>query len=77
MTRNFLSISFAMARMADANISLNDRKVFYRQSVPVNGYHHLSNGLQVINIDSLSSLSEVTEELMTHCGIGNNIIKII
>ena len=68
---------FAMARMADANISLNDRKVFYRQSVPVNGYHHLSNGLQVINIDSLSSLSEVTEELMTHCGIGNNIIKII
>ena len=68
---------FAMARMADANISLNDRKVFYRQSVPVNGYHHLSNGLQVINIDSLLSLSEVTEELMTHCGIGNNIIKII
>ena len=68
---------FAMARIADANIKLHNRKVFYRQAVPVNGYHQLSNGLQVINVDSLADLSEVTKNLMKYCGIGNNLIEII
>ena len=68
---------FAMARIADADISLDDKKVFYRQPVPVNGYHDLSNGLQVINVDSLLALSEATRKLMIHCGIEDNMINII
>lgn len=68
---------FRMARIAGQGIQLNGNNVFYRKVVPVTGYDKLSNGLQVIKIDSLSKLQTITNEIKSYCQIDDDMVKII
>ena len=68
---------FAMARIAKSDIALNGKKVFCRQPAPISGYEKLSNGLQVMRINSMSELETITEKVMKYCNIGNDMIEII
>lgn len=67
---------FRMARIAGQGIQLNGNNVFYRKAVPVNGYNKLSNGLQVIKINSLSDLKTIMEEVKRYCQIDDGMITI-
>ena len=66
-----------MARIAKSDIALNGKKVFCRQPAPISGYEKLSNGLQVMRINSMSELETITEKVMKYCNIGNDMIEII
>ena len=68
---------FRMARIAGQCIQLNGNNVFYRKVVPVTGYDKLSNGLQVMKIDSLSKLQTITNEIKSYCQIDDDMVKII
>ena len=68
---------FKMARIAGQGIQIHGNNVFYRKSVPVNGYSKLSNGLQVIMIAALSDLQAITAEIKKYCQIDNDMITII
>lgn len=68
---------FRMARIAGHGLSVNGKSVFYRKAVPVDGYKKLSNGLQVISINSLEDLQTVTNDIIEHCDIDDDMIKII
>ena len=66
-----------MARIAGQGIQIHGNNVFYRKSVPVNGYSKLSNGLQFIMIATLSDLQAITAEIKKYCQIDNDLITII
>lgn len=68
---------FKMARIAGQGIQIHGKNVFYRKSVPVNGYSKLSNGLQFIMIAALSDLQAITAEIKKYCQIDNDMITII
>ena len=68
---------FKMARIAGQGIQIHGNNVFYRKSVPVNGYSKLSNGLQFIMIAALSDLQAITAEIKKYCQIDNDLIDII
>ena len=68
---------FAMARIAKSDIALNGKKVFCRQPAPISGYEKLSNGSQVIVINSMQDLQTITDKVMEYCNIGNDMIEII
>ncbi len=68
---------FRMARIAGQAIQLHGNNVFYRKSVPVDGYNKLSNGLQLITIDSLSDLQTITVAVQKYCQIDDDMIAII
>ncbi len=68
---------FRMARIAGQAIRLHGNNVFYRKSVPVDGYNKLSNGLQLITIDSLSNLQAITVAVQKYCQIDDDMIAII
>lgn len=68
---------FKMARIAGQGIQIHGNNVFYRKSVPVNGYSKLSNGLQFIMIATLSDLQAITAEIKKYCQIDNDMITII
>lgn len=68
---------FKMARIAGQDIQLNGNRVFYRKSVPVDGYNKLSNGSQVIAISSLSDLQAITAAVKKYCQIDDDMITII
>lgn len=68
---------FRMARIAGQAIQLHGENVFYRKTVPVNGYYKLSNGLQVIAISTIADLQEVTDKIKKYCQIENDFIVIL
>ena len=68
---------FKMARIAGQGIQIHGNNVFYRKSVPVNGYSKLSNGLQFITIATLSDLQAITAEIKKYCQIDDDVITII
>lgn len=68
---------FRMARIAREAIRLHGNNVFYRKAAPVDGYNKLSNGLQLITIDSLSDLQTITKEVQKYCQIDDDMITII
>ena len=68
---------FRMARIAGENIYLNGCNVFYRKAVPIDGYNKLSNGLQVISIETIFELQFIINEVKNYCQIGDNMIAII
>ena len=68
---------FRMARIAGQDIILNGKKVFYRKSVPIDGYNNLSNGLQIITIATLSDLQTITAAVQKYCQIDDDMIDII
>lgn len=68
---------FRMARIGGQGISLNGSSVFYRQTVPLNGYNKLSNGLQIIKVDSLSALQAITQKVQAYCQIDDDMLAII
>lgn len=68
---------FRMARIAGQAIQIHGNSVFYRKAVPVDGYNKLSNGLQIITINSLSDLQTITKEVQKYCQISDDMITII
>lgn len=68
---------FKMARIAGQGIQIHGNNVFYRKSVPVNGYSKLSNRLQFITIATLSDLQAITAEIKKYCQIDDDVITII
>ena len=68
---------FRMARIAGQAIQIHGNSVFYRKSVPVDGYNKLSNGLQIITIATLSDLQAITSAVQKYCQIDNDMIAII
>lgn len=68
---------FRMARIAGYGLSINGQGVFYRKSVPVDGYNKLTNGLQVMSVDTLSELQLITAEVKKYCQIDDDMITII
>ncbi|WP_337790065.1 hypothetical protein [Ruminococcus bicirculans (ex Wegman et al. 2014)] len=68
---------FRMARIAGQAIQLHGNSVFYRKSVPVDGYNKLSNGLQIITIATLSDLQAITAAVQKYCQIDDDMIAII
>ena len=68
---------FRMARIAGQAIQLHGNIVFYRKSVPVEGYNKLSNGLQIITIATLSDLQAITAAVQKYCQIDDDMIAII
>lgn len=68
---------FRMARIAGQAIQLHGNSVFYRKSVPVDGYNKLSNGLQIITIATLSDLQTITAAVQKYCQIDDDMIAII
>lgn len=68
---------FKMARIAGEGIQIRGNSVFYRRAVPVNGYNRLSNGLQIITVNSLSDLQTITAEVKKYCRIDDGMITII
>ena len=68
---------FRMARIAGQAIQIHGNSVFYRKSVPVDGYNKLSNGLQIIRIDSIDDLKFITEEIKKYCRISDDMITIV
>lgn len=68
---------FRMARIAGQAIRLNGNSVFYRKAVPVDGYNKLSNGLQIIAINSLPDLQTITIAVQKYCQIDDDMITII
>lgn len=68
---------FKMARIEEQGIQLRGNSVFYRKAVPVDGYNKLSNGLQVIAINSLADLQTITNEVQKYCQISDKMITII
>lgn len=68
---------FRMARIAEGDILLDGKNVFYRKRAPADGYRKLSNGLQVINISTLQDLQTITAEVKRYCGIDDDMITII
>lgn len=68
---------FRMARIAGQAIQIHGNSVFYRKSVPVDGYNKLSNGLQIITIATLSDLQAITAAVQKYCQIEDDMIAII
>lgn len=68
---------FRMARIAGQAIQIHGNSVFYRKSVPVDGYNKLSNGLQIIAITTLSDLQAITAAVQKYCQIDDDMIAII
>lgn len=68
---------FRMARIAGQAIQIHGNSVFYRKSVPVDGYNKLSNGLQIITIATLSDLQTITAAVQKYCQIDDDMIAII
>ena len=68
---------FRMARITEQGIILNEKNVFYRKAVPVDGYNRLSNGLQLVTINTVSDLQTITNYIMKYCQIEDNMIAII
>ena len=68
---------FRMARIAGQAIQIHGNSVFYRKSVPVDGYNKLSNGLQIITIATLSDLQTITAAVQRYCQIDDDMIAII
>lgn len=68
---------FRMARIAGQAIQIHGNSVFYRKSVPVDGYNKLSNGLQIITIATLSDLQAITAAVQKYCQIDDDMIAII
>lgn len=68
---------FKMARIAGQAIQIHGNSVFYRKSVPVDGYNRLSNGLQIITITTLSDLQTITAAVQKYCQIDDDMIAII
>lgn len=68
---------FRMARIAGQSMQIHGKNVFYRRAVPVDGYHTLSDGLQVISVTQLSDLQYITGEIKNYCQIQNELIEII
>lgn len=68
---------FRMARIAGQAIQVHGKSVFYRKSVPVDGYNKLSNGLQIITITTLSDLQTITAAVQKYCHIDDDMIAII
>ncbi|MCM1222303.1 MAG: HIRAN domain-containing protein [Lachnospiraceae bacterium] len=67
---------FKMARIAGQGIQINGKNVFYRRTVPVDGYNKLLNGLQIIKIDNISDLRTITAEIKKYCQIDDDTIAI-
>lgn len=63
---------FGMARISGAGIQLNDRNVFYRSNVD-----GLSNGVQIMRIDNITDLQNITDKIKKYCQIDDDMIKII
>ena len=68
---------FRMARIAAEAIQIHGKSVFYRRSVPVDGYNKLSNGLQIITISTLSDLQTIIAAVQKYCQIDDDMIAII
>lgn len=68
---------FRMARIANKGITLHGNNAFYRKAVPIDGYNKLSNGLQIIKIDSIDDLKFITEEIKKYCRISDDMITIV
>lgn len=68
---------FRMARIAGQAIQIHGNSVFYRKAVSVDGYNKLSNGLQIITIDTLSDLQMITAAVQKYCQIDDDMISII
>lgn len=68
---------FRMARIANKGIKLHGNNAFYRKAVPIDGYNKLSNGLQIIKIDSIDDLKFITEEIKKYCHISDDMITIV
>lgn len=68
---------FRMARIAGQDLQIHGNRVFYRKSVPVDGYSKLSNGSQLITIATLSDLQVITAEIKKYCQIDDDMIAII
>lgn len=68
---------FRMARIAGQGITIHGNSAFYRKAVPVDGYNKLSNGLQIITINSLADLQTLTKEVQKYCQIDDNMITVI
>lgn len=66
-----------MARIAGQDIMLHGQRVFYRKSIPVEGYKKLSNELQVIPVSSIDDLKTVTDKIKDYCQIDDPMITII
>ena len=68
---------FKMARIAGQGIILNGKNVFYRKTVPVDGYNKLSNGLQIAPINTASDLQTITNFVKEYCQIDDDMIAVI
>lgn len=68
---------FRMARIAGQAIQINEKYVFYRKTVPVDGYNKLSNGLQIISINTLHDLQAIATAVQKYCQIDDDMITII
>ena len=68
---------FRMARIAGQSIQIHGNSVFYRKAVPVDGYNKLSNGLQIITINTLPDLQTITTAVQKYCQIDDDMITII
>ena len=68
---------FRMARIAEQAIQIHGNNVFYRKPVHVDGYHTLSNGLQITAIATLSELQTITAAVKKYCQIDDDMIAII
>ena len=68
---------FKMARIAGQSVMVRGKQVFYRRAVPVDGYHMLSNGTQVMKITDITDLQEITEAVVWYCEINQSKIEIL
>lgn len=65
---------FRMARIAGVQIYHNGQMVFYRKSVPVDGYCKLTNGLQVMKISSKEDFNAIYNDISEYCQIFDEIV---
>ena len=65
---------FRMARIAGVQIYHNGQMVFYRKSVPVDGYCKLTNGLQVMKISSKEDFNAIYNDISKYCQILDEIV---
>ena len=68
---------FEMARITEQKIQLRGNNAFYRNVSYIDGYKRLSNGLQLITINTFFDLQALTTEIKKYCQLDDNMITII
>lgn len=67
---------FTMTYIFKSEINLNEKKLFYRQPAPIEGYSRLSNNLQVLKVENYSELKITVEKLKKYCDLDDSMITI-